>query len=80
MTINNLQCIELWMGGKSSEVLALYRALLRYSRTLRFTDKLFYKTRVRQEFEQQRNVSDADQSFYIKVLLWHLLATFCSQN
>lgn len=46
----------------------LYRDLLRYSKQLKFTDKTFFKNRIRSEFERNRNLeSITDIEFNIKV-------------
>ena len=52
-------------GVGRREVLALYRSLLRYRKTLRLTDKDYYSRRIRQEFEQRREEQDID--FYYRV-------------
>lgn len=56
------------MNTSAREVLQLYRNLLRYSRELKFTDKNYFKKRVRQEFEQNKELDSAtDIEFNIKV-------------
>ena len=37
-----------------SEILGLYRQLLRYGRSLQFTDKDYFQRRIRYEFERYR--------------------------
>lgn len=55
-------------AGTSKEVLQLYRQLLRYGKELKYTNKSFFKERVRKEFEVNRNLqSEADIEFQIKV-------------
>ncbi|RWS00373.1 uncharacterized protein B4U79_07380 [Dinothrombium tinctorium] len=52
------------------EVLNLYKQLIRYSNTLRFTDKTFYLQKVRKEFEKNRTLVDASEvDFYYQVYL-----------
>ena len=41
-----------------SHVLALYRSLIRYRETLRFTDKQYYTRRIRAEFAKNRDLTD----------------------
>jgi len=48
-------------ASKSLEALSLYRSLLRYSRGLTFTDKAFFRRRIRSEFEANRNLSGKSQ-------------------
>ncbi|XP_024081606.1 MIEF1 upstream open reading frame protein [Cimex lectularius] len=43
---------------KTSEVLKLYRSLLRYGQTLQFTDKNYFKNRVTSEFKRNKVLSD----------------------
>ena len=43
----------------SSEVLSLYRQLLRYGQSLQFTDKDYYLRRIRYEFERYRNTQNS---------------------
>lgn len=51
-----------------NEVLKLYRSLLRYSRTLKFTDPKYFKERIRNEFQQNKSLeSEADIKFNIEV-------------
>ena len=42
----------------SSEVLSLYRQLLRYGQSLQFTDKDYLQRRIRYEFERYRNTQN----------------------
>lgn len=42
----------------SNQVLKLYRDLLRYGRTLRFTDKKYFKIRLRKEFKNNQGLTD----------------------
>ena len=44
-----------------STSMGLYRALYRYSKKLKLTDKDFYLRRVRQEFERNRTLEDETQ-------------------
>jgi len=39
--------------------LSLYRQLLRYGQSLRFTDQQYFSQRIRQEFEKGRHLKDA---------------------
>jgi hypothetical protein len=43
------------------EVLRLYRDLLRYSQTLKYTDVDFYLTRIRQEFVSRKSLDNNDE-------------------
>ena len=43
----------------ASEVLGLYRQLLRYGRSLQFTDKDYFQRRIRYEFERFRLTDNA---------------------
>ena len=42
-------------------VLNLYRALMRKGRHLEFTNKEFYFSRIRREFEQARNLEEESE-------------------
>jgi hypothetical protein len=44
----------------SSEVLSLYRQLLRYGQSLQFTDKDYFQRRIRYEFERYRNTQNVN--------------------
>ena len=48
------------MSSRQLEVLRLYRDLLRYSQTLRYTDVNFYLTRIKQEFAKGKTLENED--------------------
>lgn len=43
-----------------------FQDLLKYGKTLKFTDKEFYKKRVKQEFANNKNLEEKDIPFVIK--------------
>lgn len=45
------------MNCQYNQVLSLYRTLIRRGYNLRLTDKNFYFTRIRREFEKNRNLT-----------------------
>lgn len=65
---------------KTKQVLQLYRDLLRYSKDFKFTDKTYFKNRIRTEFENHKNLeSEADIDYNIKVIQIQIsLASFIS--
>ncbi|UJR36027.1 hypothetical protein I4U23_028766 [Adineta vaga] len=48
------------MSTRQLEVLRLYRDLLRYSQTLKYTDVNFYLTRIKQEFAKGKTLENED--------------------
>lgn len=48
------------MSARQLEVLRLYRDLLRYSQTLKYTDVDFYLTRIKQEFAKGKILENED--------------------
>ncbi|OXU24271.1 hypothetical protein TSAR_009629 [Trichomalopsis sarcophagae] len=44
-----------------SEILGLYKSLIRYSETLRFTDKKYFVHRVRRSFLENKELTDKDK-------------------
>lgn len=51
-------------------ILKLYKDLLRYGEELRFTDKKYYRQRIREEFKQNKTLTEvADIDFQLKVIL-----------
>jgi len=50
-----------------SQVLNLYKKLLRYSQNLQFTEKEYYLRRIRQEFLNSKTSSAEDAAFQLKV-------------
>ena len=46
------------MSTRQLEVLRLYRDLLRYSQTLKYTDVDFYLTRIKNEFAKGKVLED----------------------
>lgn len=54
-------------GPSSSEVISLYRALIRYGKQLQYTDKNLYFQRVRREFDKNRSLfSDEKKTHYFE--------------
>ena len=51
------------MLNQQREILRLYRDLLRYSRTLKYTDVEFYFNRIRQEFARNKTLTDENEIF-----------------
>lgn len=49
------------MSTRQLEVLRLYRDLLRYSQTLKYTDVNFYLNRVKQEFAKGKTLENEDE-------------------
>lgn len=49
------------MPTRQLEVLRLYRDLLKYSQTLKYTDVDFYLTRIRQEFAKGKLLENEDE-------------------
>ncbi|XP_035723440.1 MIEF1 upstream open reading frame protein-like [Vespa mandarinia] len=48
-------------------ILKLYKDLLRYGEQLRFTDKKYYRQKIREEFKQNKNLTEvADIDFQLK--------------
>jgi len=51
-------------------VLSLYKKLMRYSNSLKYTDKDFYARRIRTEFNKYRNSRDSNEiNFQYQVTL-----------
>ncbi|KAG8182416.1 hypothetical protein JTE90_018304 [Oedothorax gibbosus] len=42
-------------------VISLYREFLKYSKTLKYTDKDFFLNRIRKEFYDNRNLTSAEE-------------------
>lgn len=49
------------MPSRQLEVLRLYRDLLQYSKTLKYTDVDFYLTRIKQEFAKGKVLEDENE-------------------
>lgn len=49
------------MLTRQREVLRLYRDLLKYSQTLKYTDVQFYLNRIKQEFAQGKLLTDEEE-------------------
>ncbi len=49
------------MSTRQLEVLRLYRDLIRYSQTLKYTDVTFYLTRIKQEFAKGKSLENEDE-------------------
>ncbi|KAF4520373.1 hypothetical protein B566_EDAN012878 [Ephemera danica] len=57
------------------DVLNLYRSLLRYGKSIKLTEKNYYKGRIRAEFETNKNIENpADIKFHIEVQTLDVLA------
>lgn len=54
------------MVGKS-QIVQLYKELLRYSETVKLTDKKYLKEKIRQAFKDNREVSGSDLLLVYKV-------------
>lgn len=55
--------------SNSAQVLQLYRQLLRYGNQLQYTDKTFFKNRIRSEFRKNQFLSSAEEiEFELKVI------------
>lgn len=51
-------------------ILKLYKDLLRYGEELRFTDKKYYRRKIREEFKENKTLTEAaDIDFQLKVIL-----------
>ncbi|XP_072401474.1 uncharacterized protein [Diabrotica undecimpunctata] len=44
-----------------TQILKLYKELLRYSEELKFTDKEYFRKRIKKEFQQNRDLVDENQ-------------------
>lgn len=52
----------------SVQVVHLYRRLLKYGNQLQYTDKNYFKNRIRAEFRQHKELKDAEKiEFEVKV-------------
>ena len=49
------------MSSRQVEVLRLYKDLLKYSKTLKYTDVDFYLTRIKQEFTKGKTLENEDE-------------------
>jgi hypothetical protein len=49
------------MSSRQLEVLRLYRDLIKYSQTLKYTDVDFYLTRIKQEFSKGKTLENEDE-------------------
>ncbi|CAF0802922.1 unnamed protein product [Rotaria sordida] len=49
------------MSTRQLEILRLYRDLLKYSQTLKYTDVDFYLTRIKQEFAKGKLLENEDE-------------------
>jgi len=48
----------------SHQVLKLYRHLIRYGKQLKYTDKEYYLSRVREEFQQNKNLEKSEEIIF----------------
>lgn len=56
------------MAVERLPILRLYKELLKYSTELKYTDKVWYQRRVREEFRKNKNLTELeDIKFYVKV-------------
>lgn len=54
----------------TSHVVGLYRSILKYGLTLKYTDKAFFKRFIQEEFEKGKYITDKTQiTQLIKVIL-----------
>jgi hypothetical protein len=49
------------MSTRQLQVLRLYRDLIKYSQTLKYTDVDFYLTRIKQEFAKGKTLENEDE-------------------
>ena len=49
------------MSTRQLEVLRLYRDLIKYSQTLKYTDVDFYLARIKQEFAKRKTLDDENE-------------------
>lgn len=55
-------------SGGSVQVLQLYRRLLKYGNQLQYTDKNYFRNRIRVEFRQNKELQDPEKiEFEVKV-------------
>ncbi|XP_046391635.1 MIEF1 upstream open reading frame protein [Ischnura elegans] len=50
-----------------SQVLSLYRSLLRYGKELKYTDRNYFNRRIRREFKRNKNLSPEESAFQYEV-------------
>lgn len=56
------------MSVVRQNVISLYKEFLKYSKTLKYTDKDFFIYRVKKEFSEKRNLTSAEEiNFHLKV-------------
>ena len=68
-------------GPSSSQVLGLYRSLLRYGQTLQLTDRAYFYWRVRREFSKARTVeSEERRRFLFEVAFQREGSDFCADS
>lgn len=57
------------MSTSRTDILKLYKNLILYSKTLRFTDVNYFKRRIRSEFKKNKTLNNSeDISYAIKVI------------
>ncbi|GBM14204.1 hypothetical protein AVEN_61016-1 [Araneus ventricosus] len=47
-----------------SNVIRLYKDLLKYSKTLKYTDKSYYLNQVKKEFTENKNLTSSEEISY----------------
>ncbi|XP_046964871.1 MIEF1 upstream open reading frame protein [Vanessa cardui] len=52
------------MSASKAEILKLYKNLMLYSKSLRFTDVTYYKKRISSEFKQNKSLSKPEDIQY----------------
>lgn len=53
----------------ASEVLRLYRAILKKGKQLQYTDKTYFRKNVRREFEKGREATNSAKKFQLEVCI-----------
>lgn len=55
----------------SCQVRRLYKDLMRYGQTLKFTDKIYFRFKVRKDFYENRDLSEPEKiKFFIEVIFY----------
>lgn len=56
--------LDLKMRVSRQEILRLYKELISYSKTLKYTDKDYYLRRVKKEFTENKSLEDTKEIFH----------------
>lgn len=58
-----------------TDVLKLYKTLIRHTNNLVYTDKVYYKKRIRRSFKENKNEKDPERiGFLLEVIIKNLFA------